>query len=63
MCVRQTRAGRPSGARQRIPEQLLADLAEVWEAHGKAALEHLARNEPAKLAQIAHGLLPREETN
>ena len=29
-------AGRPLGARQRISEKLLADLAEVWETNGKA---------------------------
>ena len=40
---------------------MLADLAEVWEGHGKAALEHL-KNEPAKLALIARGLLPADET-
>ena len=53
-------AGRPIGARQRISEQLLSDLAEVWEEHGKEVLTKLAVTDPGKLAQIAYGLLPRD---
>jgi hypothetical protein len=46
------------GHRQRIiSEKLLADLAEVWEASGKAVLEKLATDDPGKLAQIAYGCL------
>jgi hypothetical protein len=48
------------GDRQRISENLLADLVEVWEASGKAVLENLAVTDPGKLAQIAYGLLPRD---
>jgi hypothetical protein len=47
-------------SRQRISERLLMDLAVVWEEHGRTVLERLARDEPAKLAQIAYGLLPRD---
>jgi hypothetical protein len=39
---------------------LLADLAEVWEEHGKEMLTKLAVTDPGKLAQIAYGLLPRD---
>ena len=53
-------AGRPVGARQRISEQLLADLASVWEEHGVSVLQRLAVTDPGKLAQIAYGLLPRD---
>ena len=53
-------AGRPVGARQRISEQLLADLAVVWEEHGVSVLQRLAVTDPGKLAQIAYGLLPRD---
>jgi hypothetical protein len=52
--------GRPVSSRQRISEKLLADLADKWETHGAAVLEHLATNEPAKFAQIAYGLLPKD---
>ena len=53
-------AGRPIGARQKISEKLLADLAEVWEANGVSVLQCLAVTDPGKLAQIAYGLLPRD---
>lgn len=47
-------------SRQKISERLLADLADVWEDHGKDVLVKLAVSDPAKLAQIAYGLLPRD---
>jgi hypothetical protein len=53
-------AGRPVSSRQKISERLLQDLAVVWEEHGKTVLERLAKDDPAKLAQIAYGLLPRD---
>ena len=53
-------AGRAIGARQKISEKLLADLASVWETHGESVLSRLAVSEPGKLAQIAYGLLPRD---
>jgi hypothetical protein len=52
--------GRPIGARQEISEQLLADLAVVWEAQGESVLSRLAIEDPGKLATIAYGLLPRD---
>jgi uncharacterized protein DUF5681 len=52
--------GRPAGARQRIAEKLLVDLATVWEEHGRDVLERLVTDDPAKLATIAFGLLPRD---
>jgi hypothetical protein len=53
-------AGRPPGARQRIAEKLIADIAEVWETCGMDVLKRLAVEEPAKLAQIAYGLVPKD---
>lgn len=52
--------GRPLASRQKISERLLADLAEVWEEHGKVVLTKLAVSDPGKLATIAYGLLPRD---
>ncbi|MDA9437250.1 DUF5681 domain-containing protein [Bradyrhizobium sp. CCBAU 51627] len=53
-------AGRPPGARQKIAEKLIADIADVWEACGKDVLKRLAIEEPAKLATIAYGLVPKD---
>jgi hypothetical protein len=52
--------GRGMTNRQRIAEKLIADISEVWESHGKAVLLKLARDDPAKLASIAYGLLPKD---
>jgi hypothetical protein len=52
--------GRPMSSRHKISERLLADLADVWEEHGKTVLTKLAISEPGKLASIAYGLLPRD---
>ena len=52
--------GGPIGARQKISEQLLADLAVVLEHQGESVLRRLAIEDPGKLAQIAYGLLPRD---
>jgi Family of unknown function (DUF5681) len=52
--------GRPLGARQRISEQLIADIADVWETYGRNVLRRLAAQDPATLAKIAYGLLPKD---
>lgn len=52
--------GRPPGARQKIAEKLIADIAEIWEACGIEVLKRLAIEEPAKLATIAYGLVPKD---
>jgi hypothetical protein len=53
-------SGRPISSRQEISERLLLDLAVVWEEHGKTVLERLAKDDPAKSATIAYGLLPKD---
>ena len=57
-------SGNPKGRgltnRQKIAEALIADLATVWEAHGRGVLERLVTEDPAKFATIAFGLLPRD---
>jgi hypothetical protein len=52
--------GRPLGARQRVSEQLIADIADVWAIYGKNVLRRLAAQDPATLAKIAYGLLPKD---
>jgi Family of unknown function (DUF5681) len=52
--------GRPQGSRQKIANALLEDIADVWSRHGKTVLTRLAIDDPAKLASIAYGLLPRD---
>jgi hypothetical protein len=52
--------GRPISARSRVAEKLLADIADVWEKYGRNVLVRLAADDPASLAKIAYGLLPRD---
>jgi hypothetical protein len=52
--------GRRPGARNRLGEQYLADLADCWQKHGAAALEACAITEPAQFCRIIASLLPRQ---
>jgi hypothetical protein len=52
--------GRPKGARSKLAEDFLKDLAESWKTQGKAALLACARDEPAKYIKVIADLLPRE---
>lgn len=52
--------GRPIGARQKIAEAIIRDIAVEWERSGAQVLERMARDEPAKFAQLAAGLIPKE---
>ena len=53
-------AGRPIGARQKIAELIINDIRVEWERSGAAILQRMAIEEPAKFAQLAAGLIPRE---
>jgi hypothetical protein len=53
-------SGRPIGARQKIAEAIIADIAAEWERSGAQVLQRMAIEEPSKFAQLAAGLVPRE---
>src|SRR5215831_11663044 len=52
--------GRPKGARSKLGEQYLIDLAEVWKERGKAALIACAENEPGVFIKVVSAILPRQ---
>jgi hypothetical protein len=56
-------AGRPKGSRHKLEEAFVADMVDVWRAMGKEALERTAEKEPAKFAQIAASVLPKQTQN
>lgn len=52
--------GRPPGSRNKLSEDFLRDICEVWDKHGKQALFDVAVNEPAKFVTVAASLIPKE---
>jgi hypothetical protein len=48
--------GRPVGSRQRLSEQLLADIAQTWAEHGQSVLTRLVAEDPAKFASLAFAI-------
>lgn len=52
--------GRPLGSRQKIAEAIIRDIAAEWERSGASVLERMAKDEPAKFAQLAAGLVPKD---
>lgn len=54
-----TGGGRPRGSRNKLGEQFLSDLRDVWQTHGIEALEKCAETEPGTFVRVIAGLLPR----
>ncbi len=52
--------GRPKGSRNKLGEDFLTDLLEVWGEKGKACIEATAKDHPEKLVSIVAGILPKE---
>src|SRR3954453_11084566 len=52
--------GRKPGARSKLGEKVLSDLAEAWSEHGKSALLTAAKTEPLGLIKVVSSILPRE---
>ena len=51
--------GRPKGARQKLSEGFLADLAEHWQANGKDALQAAYEKNPVEYVRVVASLLPK----
>src|SRR5436305_14405084 len=52
--------GRPKGSRNKLGEQFLRDLADVWEESGTDALCRCAQEDPTGFCKIIASLLPRD---
>src|SRR5262249_33505893 len=52
--------GRPRGARTRLSDKLLNELAEKFEQHGAAAMDVVAKRMLEKFLAFAFGILPRD---
>jgi hypothetical protein len=51
--------GRKPGSRNKLGEQFLSDLRDVWQSHGIQALEKCAEEEPGTFCKIVSSLLPK----
>ncbi|MBR1298556.1 hypothetical protein [Bradyrhizobium sp. AUGA SZCCT0042] len=52
--------GRKPGARNKLGEAFIADLADTWREHGAEALRRCAVEEPAQFCRVIASLMPRD---
>jgi Family of unknown function (DUF5681) len=52
--------GRPRGAKSKLSENFLQDLADCWLENGAEALRRCAREQPEVLIKVVASLLPRD---
>ncbi len=52
--------GRPKGSKNKLTESFWQDMADVWAAGGKAALEKVITDDPAAFVRVAASLMPKE---
>jgi hypothetical protein len=52
--------GRPKGSKNRYAEAFWADLQAEWEIGGRAVIERVMAEEPAKFLAIAASVLPKD---
>jgi hypothetical protein len=52
--------GRPPGVRNRLSNQLITDLSEIWHEHGPNVLKKMALRDPIALARMAYATLPKD---
>jgi hypothetical protein len=53
-------AGRPRSSKNKFADAFWADLCEIWEAKGKAALEAAVLEDPVRFIAIAAQVLPKD---
>jgi hypothetical protein len=52
-------AGRPKGARSKLADSFLHDLAQHWSKNGKTALEAAYKKNPVEYVRVVASLLPK----
>src|SRR4051794_39416186 len=52
--------GRSVGSRNRLADQFIFDVRDVWQLHGRDVLERIARDEPGTLLKVVASLMPRD---
>jgi hypothetical protein len=54
------KGGRPKGSRNKLGEQFIADVYDVWQARGREVLESMCDNDPGGFARLVAGILPQK---
>ena len=52
--------GRPKGARSKLAEDFIRDVAEAWETNGKAAIQFAMAESPIGFVRMVAGIIPQE---
>ena len=52
--------GRPRHVRERLTQEFITDLSEVWKKDGMKALNKLAKDDPSSFCKLAASLVPRD---
>jgi hypothetical protein len=54
------KGGRPKGSRNKLGEQFIADVFDVWQARGREVLESMCDSDPGSFARLVAGILPKQ---
>lgn len=52
--------GRQKGSRNKLAEQFISDVYELWQRSGISALERVVKDEPATFVKVVANILPRQ---
>jgi len=52
--------GRPKGSKNKLQEAFWTDFAAAWTEHGAAAMQKIAKDDPATFVKVAASIMPKD---
>ena len=52
--------GRPKGSKNKLQEAFWTDFAAAWMKHGAAAMQKIAKDDPATFVKVAASIMPKD---
>jgi hypothetical protein len=52
--------GRPKGSKNKLQEAFWTDFAAAWTKHGAAAMQKIAKDDPATFVKVAASIMPKD---
>jgi len=52
--------GRPEGSKNKLQEAFWTDFAAAWTEHGAAAMQKIAKDDPATFVKVAASIMPKD---